>query len=62
MQKVKNYIEKNILAIPTSKIDYVELRNSETLDSATDKDKSIVIAVAVKVANVRLIDNIVCKK
>ena len=50
------------MAIPTSKIDYVELRNSETLDLATDKDKSIVIAVAVKVANVRLIDNIVCKK
>ena len=62
LKDIKKNIEKNILAIPTSKIDYVELRNSETLDSATDKDKSIVIAVAVKVANVRLIDNIVCKK
>ena len=62
LKDIKKNIEKNILNIPESKIDYVELRNSESLALATDKDKSIVIAVAVKVAKVRLIDNIVCKK
>ncbi|MBQ2219658.1 MAG: pantoate--beta-alanine ligase, partial [Elusimicrobia bacterium] len=53
LKDIKKNIEKNILAIPTSKIDYVELRNSENLNEVTDKDKSIVIAVAVKVGNVR---------
>jgi pantothenate synthetase len=62
LKDIKKNIEKNILSIPESKIDYIELRNSENLDLATDKDNSIVIAVAVKVSNVRLIDNIVCKK
>ncbi len=62
LKDIKKSIEKNILAIPESKIDYVELRNSENLNEVTDKGKSIVIAVAVKVGNVRLIDNIVCKK
>lgn len=62
LKDIKKNIEKNILSIPNSKIDYVELRNSENLNEVTDKDKSIVIAVAVKVGNVRLIDNIVCKK
>ncbi|MCR4662656.1 MAG: pantoate--beta-alanine ligase [Endomicrobiaceae bacterium] len=62
LKDIKKNIEKNILSIPESKIDYVELRNSENLNEVTDKDKSIVIAVAVKVGNVRLIDNIVCKK
>ncbi len=62
LKDIKKNITKNISAIPESKIDYVEIRNSENLDLATDKDKSIVIAVAVQVSNVRLIDNIVCKK
>jgi len=62
LKDIKKNIAKNISAIPESKIDYVEIRNSQNLDLATDKDKSIVIAVAVKVSNVRLIDNIVCKK
>ena len=62
LKDIKKNIEKNISAIPESKIDYIEIRNSQSLDLATDKDKSIVIAVAVKVSNVRLIDNIVCKK
>ncbi len=62
LKDIKKNIEKNISAIPESKIDYVEIRNFENLDLATEKDKSIVIAVAVKVSNVRLIDNIVCKK
>ena len=62
IKDIKKDIEKNILSIPKSKIDYVELRNSENLNEVTDKDNTIVIAVAVKVGNVRLIDNIVCKK
>jgi len=62
LKEIKQVVEENILKIPNSKIDYVELRNSENLQEVIDLDNSIVIAVAVKVGNVRLIDNIVCKK
>lgn len=62
VKDIKKSVEKNILKIPTSKIDYVEIRNSQNLQEVTDKDKSVVVAVAVRVGNVRLIDNIVCKK
>lgn len=62
VKDIKQVVEENILKIPNSKIDYVEIRNSETLQEVTDSDKSVVVAVAVKVGNVRLIDNIVCEK
>ncbi len=56
---VKKNLEKNILKIKNSKIDYVELRTADTLESASRSDKKVLAAVAVKVGNVRLIDNIV---
>jgi pantoate--beta-alanine ligase len=62
IKDIKLAVEENILKIPNSKIDYVELRNSQNLQEVTDSDKNIVIAVAVKVGNVRLIDNMVCEK
>ena len=62
IENIKQVVEENILKIPKSKIDYIEIRNSQTLQEVTDLDKNIVIAVAVKVGNVRLIDNMVCEK
>ena len=62
IENIKQVVEENILKIPNSKIDYIEIRNSQNLQEVTDLDKNIVIAVAVKVGNVRLIDNMVCEK
>ena len=62
IENIKQVVEENILKIPKSKIDYIEIRNSQNLQEVTDLDKNIVIAVAVKVGNVRLIDNMVCEK
>ena len=62
IEDIKQVVEENILKIPNSKIDYIEIRNSKNLQEVTDLDKNIVIAVAVKVGNVRLIDNMVCEK
>ena len=62
IEAIKQVVEENILKIPNSKIDYIEIRNSKNLQEVTDLDKNIVIAVAVKVGNVRLIDNMVCEK
>lgn len=62
LSMIKKNLEKNILKITNSKIDYVELRNADTLEPASKNDKRVVAAVAVKVGNVRLIDNIVCSK
>ena len=62
IKDIKSAVEENILKIPNGKIDYIELRNSQNLREVTDSDKNIVIAVAVKVGNVRLIDNMVCEK
>ncbi len=40
-------------------VDYVEIRNYDTLDEAENFESVILIAVAVKVGKVRLIDNII---
>ncbi|MBQ3835489.1 MAG: pantoate--beta-alanine ligase [Elusimicrobia bacterium] len=62
LSAIKKNLEKNILKIKDSKIDYIELRNADTLEPADKNDKKVLAAVAVKVGNVRLIDNIVCSK
>ena len=62
IENIKQVVEEKILKIPKSKIDYIEIRNSQNLQEVTDLDKNIVIAVAVKIGNVRLIDNMVCEK
>ncbi len=68
LDAVKKNLEKNILKIKDAKIDYVELRNADTLEPvflskpskpSAKNDKKVLAAVAVKVGNVRLIDNIV---
>jgi pantoate--beta-alanine ligase len=55
-------IKKSLNKIETAIIDYVEIRDWQTLEAAKQSTKTVVIAVAVKIQNVRLIDNIVCSK
>lgn len=55
-------IKKSLNAIESAQIDYVEIRDASTLDAAVQTTRSAVIAVAVRIQNVRLIDNIICKK
>ncbi|MDD5021556.1 MAG: pantoate--beta-alanine ligase [Endomicrobiaceae bacterium] len=57
-----NNIKKSLNKIETAIIDYVEIRDYDTLEVAKQTTKTVVVAVAVKIQNVRLIDNIVCKK
>ena len=46
--------------IENSEVDYIEARDSNTLQPVQTTSKKVVIAVAVKVQNIRLIDNILC--
>jgi pantothenate synthetase len=38
--------------------EYLSILNPETLEDASENDASVLIAIAVKLGNVRLIDNI----
>jgi len=51
---------KLLSAIENSEIDYIEARDSNTLQPAVKTTKNVVIAAAVKISNIRLIDNILC--
>lgn len=51
---------KLLSAIKNSEIDYIEARDSNTLQPAVKTTKNVVIAAAVKISNIRLIDNILC--
>jgi len=51
---------KLLSAIENSEIDYIEARDSNTLQPAGKTTKNVVIAAAVKISNIRLIDNILC--
>ncbi|GAB1401952.1 pantoate--beta-alanine ligase [Elusimicrobiota bacterium] len=59
---IRNNIKKSLGEIDTAVVDYIEIRDCKTLEPATQKTNAVVIAVAVKIQNVRLIDNIVCEK
>lgn len=56
-QKIRQMINKK----PDAVIDYVEIVDSETLESQTSIKSDVVIALAVKVGKTRLIDNIIVK-
>ncbi|WP_413853875.1 pantoate--beta-alanine ligase [Candidatus Ruminimicrobium bovinum] len=55
-------IKNNLSKITDCTVEYIEIREAETLKEAKENTKNIVIAVAVRINKVRLIDNIVCKK
>lgn len=58
---VVKYAENALEQIPESRVEYVQARDGDTLDPAKDSSKKILLAVAVRIQNVRLIDNIVFK-
>ncbi|MFH1368353.1 MAG: pantoate--beta-alanine ligase [Elusimicrobiota bacterium] len=59
---IKQSVRSLLKGIPKVKIDYIEIRDAGTLEPLKDKIKlPVVIAVAAKIGNTRLIDNIVVK-
>lgn len=58
-EAIKQLIVKKISGETTGTIDYVEIRNAEDLSQNSSVPKKAVIALAVKLGNTRLIDNII---
>lgn len=56
-EKVVNAIKAEINAEPLSKIDYVEIVDSKTLQSVDAVEKDVLVAMAVYIGKTRLIDN-----
>lgn len=56
--KIKKAIEKNIKHKALTEIDYISISNVETLEEIKEITGEILIALAVKIGNTRLIDNI----
>lgn len=56
--RVRNMVRATIKEKLTNQIDYVEVVETETLESAICIEGSVVIAAAVRMSKVRLIDNI----
>lgn len=64
LQKIKSEMENMILGKENFSIDYISFNDSETLDDIEyiNKSQSVLISLAVRIGNVRLIDNIVVKR
>lgn len=62
VKKIKNLIKEMIKKEKFTKIDYVEILNSDNLEKIDNIKGNIVIALAVFVGKTRLIDNILIKK
>jgi pantoate--beta-alanine ligase len=56
--KIKRFIEENISKEPLANIDYVKVVSAENLEEVKEIEGEILIALAVKIGKVRLIDNI----
>ena len=61
VEKIKAAITEKILSAKLPKIDYVEIRDAETLEPTSTIDNPAVIALAAFVGKTRLIDNAVIK-
>ena len=59
---VKSAIKAEIEKEPLSRIDYVEIVNLDTLESAERTDTGILTAIAVYIGKTRLIDNFIIEK
>ncbi|RKD33175.1 pantoate--beta-alanine ligase [Thermohalobacter berrensis] len=57
-EKVRNFIIENIKTEKLTEIDYVEIVNADTLDNIDKIKGKVLIALAVKIGQARLIDNI----
>lgn len=56
-KEIKDIIETGINAEPLAKADYIEIVDSETLQSVESVEKSVLVAIAVYIGKTRLIDN-----
>lgn len=61
VEVLKNIIADEINSTPLSKIDYIEIVDSETLEKVEEVSKSVLIALAVFIGKTRLIDNFTYK-
>ncbi len=59
IHKIKEQMENIILSGKNNTIDYIEFVDLKTLDSISKIEDKVLIAIAVKVRNTRLIDNMV---
>lgn len=57
-EKIVAEVKRNLKSVPEFKVQYVELRDAETLDEINTVEKKAVLAVAVFLGSARLIDNI----
>ncbi|MFC1676427.1 pantoate--beta-alanine ligase [Planctomycetota bacterium] len=57
-EQIITKMRKTLERAPDIKIEYISILNAETLEPADKADKTILAAIAVKVGNTRLIDNI----
>jgi len=53
-RKIRNQLEQQSLA----QVDYIEITNNETLQPLTEIDRPVLVAIAVRFPNARLIDNL----
>ncbi|MFC1512457.1 pantoate--beta-alanine ligase [bacterium] len=61
--KTKNIIRTLIKTkVPKAKIDYIEILDKDNLQSVNRFNKDVLIALAVRISGVRLIDNIIVKR
>lgn len=58
LRSVRQTIVSLLKAIPNSKLEYLELVDSETLQPVQRKSGAVLIAAAVRLGDVRLIDNV----
>lgn len=61
VEVLKNIITEEINTTELSKIDYIEIVDSETLEKVEEVSKSVLIALAVFIGKTRLIDNFTYK-
>ncbi|WP_416198919.1 MAG: pantoate--beta-alanine ligase [Sporanaerobacter sp.] len=59
ISKIKDEMEKTILSGKNNTIDYIEFVDAKTLNPVSEIKGKVLIAIAVKTGNTRLIDNIV---
>ena len=60
-RRVEDVVKQKLEDAQPCKVDYVEVRNAETLATIDKIEKPVVLAIAVKIGKTRLIDNMVLK-
>ena len=63
ISEIKDYVSSKINSIPNFKLDYLDFRNSNSLEKiiCSESNQNLHIFICVKINGIRLIDNIVVK-